>query len=79
MYTAYSVLLERSPLVTGFAVFPFAQNREVLEPLAGDIFCTSVGELFEDSERQTAIRITKTIINSSILILYIHIAEDSDR
>lgn len=44
------VLLERSPLVTGLAVtFLFVQNREVLEPLADDVSCASLGEFFEDS------------------------------
>jgi len=49
MYAAHD-LLERSPLVTGFAVvFLFVQNREVVGPLAGNVFCASLKEFFEGS------------------------------
>jgi len=48
MYTANGVLLERSPLVTGFACdFSFLYKTEKSSPLA--VSYTSLGELFEDS------------------------------
>jgi len=68
MYATHN-FLERSPLVTGFAVaFLFVQNREVLGPLAGNVFCASLEEFFEGSVNDEPLRafvFTKTIINSN--------------
>lgn len=69
-YTAYGVLLERSPLVTGLAVtFLFVQNRDLFGPLADNVSCGSLGEFFEDSANSNRyVRFTKTIINSLISV-----------